>query len=240
MRITAGNMHFRELNEQIRACPDAEIEIDGCLGQRYIGSGLADKTLLVGGIPGNALGAYLDGGTIVTEGNAQDAAGDTMNDGAIIIHGSCGDGAGYAMRGGEIYVRGSAGYRAGVHMKAYGTKQPVLVIGGQAGSFLGEYQAGGTIVVLNLGTENSAPAGRFCGMGMYGGRIYLRGKVLVPDLSDRLVCRPATQQDMDAVAPALQVFCGLFGLQQASLYASPFHVLQPNGANPYRQLYTPL
>ena len=25
MRITAGNMHFRELNEQIRACPDAEI-----------------------------------------------------------------------------------------------------------------------------------------------------------------------------------------------------------------------
>lgn len=151
-----------------------------------------------------------------------------------------GDAAGYAMRGGEIYVRGSAGYRAGVHMKAYGTKQPVLVIGGQAGSFLGEYQAGGTIVVLNLGTENSAPAGRFCGMGMYGGKIYLRGKVLVPDLSDRLVCRPATQQDMDAVAPALQAFCGLFGLQQASLYASPFHVLQPNGANPYRQLYTPL
>ena len=45
---------------------------------------------------------------------------------------------------------------------------------------------------------------------------------------------------MDAVAPALQAFCGLFGLQQASLYASPFHVLQPNGANPYRQLYTPL
>ena len=48
------------------------------------------------------------------------------------------------------------------------------------------------------------------------------------------------EQDMDAVAPALQAFCGLFGLQQASLYASPFHVLQPNGANPYRQLYTPL
>ena len=27
MKITAGNMHFRELNEQIRACPDAEIEL---------------------------------------------------------------------------------------------------------------------------------------------------------------------------------------------------------------------
>ena len=195
-------------------------------GQRYLGAGLEEGQVGITGTPGNALGAYLCGGRLFVHGNAQD--------------GMVGAAAGYAMRGGAIYVRGSAGYRAGVHMKAYGTKQPVLVIGGQAGSFLGEYQAGGTIVVLNLGTENSAPAGRFCGMGMYGGKIYLRGKVLVPDLSDRLVCRPATQQDMDAVAPALQAFCGLFGLQQASLYASPFHVLQPNGANPYRQLYTPL
>ena len=166
--------------------------------------------------------------------------GDTMNDGEIVVHGSCGDATGYAMRGGSIYIERDAGYRCGIHMKEYQQKVPAIVIGGRCGSFLGEYQAGGTIVVLNLGTENSAPAGRFCGMGMYGGKIYLRGKVLVPDLSDRLVCRPATQQDMDAVAPALQAFCGLFGLQQASLYASPFHVLQPNGANPYRQLYTPL
>ena len=66
-----------------------------------------------------------------------------MNDGTIIVHGSIGDAAGYAMRGGEIFVRGSAGYRAGVHMKAYEDKLPVMVIGGCAGSFLGEYQAGG-------------------------------------------------------------------------------------------------
>ena len=30
-------------------------------------------------------------------------------------------------------------------------KLPVLVVGGKAGSFLGEYQAGGVIVVLGLG-----------------------------------------------------------------------------------------
>ncbi len=183
MRITAGNMHFRELNEQIRACPDAEIEIDGCLGQRYIGSGLADKTLLVGGIPGNALGAYLDGGTIVTEGNAQDAAGDTMNDGAIIIHGSCGDGAGYAMRGGKIYIHGDVGYRAGIHMKAYRGKLPVLVVGGTAGSFLGEYQAGGVIVVLGLRRPAGTPlTGYFCGTGMHGGKMFLRGRPRPPTL----------------------------------------------------------
>mgnify|MGYP002508363490 CR=1 FL=1 len=44
----------------------------------------------------------------------------------------------------------NAGYRAGIHMKAYKDKVPVMVIGGTAGSFLGEYQAGGVIVVLGL------------------------------------------------------------------------------------------
>ena len=35
-------------------------------------------------------------------------------------------------------------------MKAYKGKIPVMIIGGTAGSFLGEYQAGGLIVVLGL------------------------------------------------------------------------------------------
>mgnify|MGYP002508793462 CR=1 FL=1 len=60
---------------------------------------------------------------------------------------------GYAMRGGKIFVKGNAGYRAGIHMKAYEEKKPVMVIGGTAGSFLGEYQAGGVIVVLGLGAN---------------------------------------------------------------------------------------
>ena len=213
MLLDAREEYPQGLNAAIRtAARRGPVEVYGVCGQRYLGAGLEEGQVGITGTPGNALGAYLCGGRLFVHGNAQDAVGDTMDGGRIAVDGMVGDAAGYAMRGGEIYVRGSAGYRAGVHMKAYGTKQPVLVIGGQAGSFLGEYQAGGTIVVLNLGTENSAPAGRFCGMGMYGGKIYLRGKVLVPDLSDRLVCRPATQQDMDAVAPALQVFCGLFGL----------------------------
>lgn len=35
-------------------------------------------------------------------------------------------------------------------MKAYEEKVPVMVIGGSVGSFLGEYQAGGRIIVLGL------------------------------------------------------------------------------------------
>jgi len=142
MNIAAHNLDFKELNSRIRNAKEA-VCIDGCYGQRFIASGMTGKNLTINGTPGNALGAYFNGGTIMVNGNAQDAVGDTMNDGEIVIHGSAGDALGYAMRGGKIYVRDNAGYRVGIHMKEYKEKKPVIVIGGKAGSFLGEYLAGG-------------------------------------------------------------------------------------------------
>jgi one_C_dehyd_C: formylmethanofuran dehydrogenase subunit C len=97
-----------------------------------------------------------------------------MNSGTLTIHGHCGDATGYAMRGGTIFIEGNVGYRAGIHMKAYQTHIPVLVVGGEAGSFLGEYQAGGYIIVLGLNTRDHAPVGRFPAAGMHGGKIFLR------------------------------------------------------------------
>ena len=111
---------------------------------------MSDRNITVNGISGNALGAYLNNASITVNANAQDAVGDTMNAGKILIHGSAGDAAGYAMRGGKIYVRDHAGYRAGIHMKEYKKKVPIMIIGGCAGSFLGEYQAGGILIVLGL------------------------------------------------------------------------------------------
>ena len=61
---------------------------------------------MIDGVPGNALGAYLNGASITVNANAQDAVGDTMNEGEIIIHGNIGDAAGYAMRGGQMFLRG--------------------------------------------------------------------------------------------------------------------------------------
>ena len=232
-------MHFRELNEQIRACPDAEIEIDGCLGQRYIGSGLADKTLLVGGIPGNALGAYLDGGTIVTEGNAQDAAGDTMNDGAIIIHGSCGDGAGYAMRGGKIYIHGDVGYRAGIHMKAYRGK----AAGPRRGRHGGQLPRG---VPGGRRDRRARPAQArrdaahryFCGTGMHGGKMFLRCAERPEGLPERIRAAEASAADLTEIGGYLDEFCAAFGEDRRELLAERFWVLTPGGENPYRRLYT--
>ena len=101
MSILAGNIDYKELNEQIRSAGEY-VHIEGCMGQRFIGSGLKDKTIVINGTPGNALGAYLDGAAIEVHGNAQDAVGNTMNDGKIIIHGNAGDALGYSMRGGII------------------------------------------------------------------------------------------------------------------------------------------
>ena len=238
MKIDAHHMDYLLLNQAVRRQTDSEVEIDHCLGQRFIGTGLANKTLVINGVPGNALGAYLDGGRIIVRGNAQDATGDTMNDGEIIIHGSSGDATGYSMRGGLILVKGNAGYRAGIHMKSYGEKSPVLVVGGAAGSFLGEYQAGGLILVLGIGCEDRAPYGYFCGTGMHGGAIYLRCKEAPGGLPAQVSVSPATEEDMAAIQPYIETFCKEFGVDISTVLPHPFYVLRPNTKNPYKRLYT--
>ncbi len=130
--IDAANLDYRAVNEALRSA-ETDCTIKGCCGQRFIAAGMSDRNLTIEGIPGNALGAYLNNANITVKANAQDAVGDTMNEGKILIHGNIGDAAGYAMRGGKIYVQGNAGYRAGIHMKAYREKFPVMIIGGCAG-----------------------------------------------------------------------------------------------------------
>ncbi|MEA5050998.1 MAG: glutamate synthase [Oscillospiraceae bacterium] len=207
-----------------------------CMGQRYLGCGMADAALELHGTPGNALGAYLDGGRIEVFGNAQDATGDTMNGGTIVIHGSCGDAAGYAMRGGSIFVRGDVGYRAGVHMKAYADKSPTLVVGGTAGCFLGEYQAGGSILVLNL-DDRTQPVGDFAAVGMYGGSILLRAAQAPAGLPAQVTARPADSWALSRARAPLEAFCACFGLDAKPILACDFIEITPDTSNPYKQMY---
>ncbi len=238
MKIFAEGKSFQALNAEIRTCADTDIEIEGCLGQRYIASGLKGKRLRIHGLPGNALGAYMDDCEVEVFGNAQDATGDTMNAGTLVIHGSCGDATGYAMRGGVILIERNVGYRAGIHMKAYQNHTPVLVVGGEAGSFLGEYQAGGYIVVLGLNTRDRAPVGRFCAAGMHGGKIFLRTSAELPfDLPEQVTARPANDADMQEIAPYLSKYAQAFGQDAQELASDPFVVLEPNSNNPYQRLY---
>lgn len=239
MRINVGLTYYDKVNEKIRKTRDKKIEIDNCLGQRYIGCGLSEKDIVINGTPGNALGAYLNGANLTVNGNAQDATGDTMNDGIISIHGSSGDATGYAMRGGEIYVRGDAGYRAGIHMKAYEDKVPVLVIGGKAGSFLGEYQAGGYIIVLGLGYEtDNTVVERFCATGMHGGKIFLRCDELPYDLPKQIIGRKARKADLSEIDRYIDAYLERFGGDKKMIMKKNFFVLEPDTQNVYKQIYT--
>lgn len=236
MHIDASKLEFGELNEIIRNT-DADVEITGCRGQRFIAAGLSDRKISIEGVPGNALGAYLNGAKITVGGNAQDAVGDTMNEGGIYIRGSIGDAAGYAMRGGEIFVRGNAGYRAGIHMKAYKEKHPALVIGGRAGSFLGEYQAGGTIVVLGLNEDGKSIVGNFPCTGMHGGKMFLRGRCEGITFPKQVTTHIADETEKAELRPLAERFCAMFDLDADEIMNEDFTVVLPDTKNPFKQMY---
>ncbi|MCL0029937.1 hypothetical protein M1N19_03120, partial [Dehalococcoidia bacterium] len=182
VKIDASGISYRELNARLRDAVSngtQRIELQNVYGQRYIGTNLDRPVRIeIFGTPGNDLGAFMDGPRIIVRGNAQDGCGNTMNEGEIVVHGHAGDILGLSARGGKIFVREDVGYRAGIHMKEYGDKKPVLVIGGTAQDFLGEYMAGGILILLGLNlSEGEHHKANFIGTGMHGGVIYLRGSV---------------------------------------------------------------
>ncbi len=229
-------LSYREVNDLIRNS-GKNVHLSGCLGQRFIGAGMSSKKIVIEGTPGNAMGAYLNGAEIEVFGNAQDAVGDTMNSGQIIIHGNIGDAAGYAMRGGKIFVEGNAGYRAGIHMKEYKEKIPVIVIGGRAGSFLGEYQAGGIIIVLGLNNDGRPIVSNFPGTGMHGGKMYLRGNADGVRFPAQVKKSAANAEDKKLIQPYVNEFARLFNMNADAILNEEYTLITPDSSNPYKQLY---
>ncbi|NCA67652.1 MAG: glutamate synthase [Clostridia bacterium] len=236
MILNAKELGYQKLNEVVREASE-DVIINECCGERFIGCGAAGKNITINGIPGNALGAYLDGATITVNGNAQDAVGDTMNDGRIIVNGNVGDALGYAMRGGKILIKDNSGYRTGIHMKQYKEKCPIIVVGGRTGSFLGEYLAGGTIIVLGLNCE-TVPLGNFTGTGMHGGEIWVRSAKEIANLPAQVSAKKATKEELKRIKPYITEYAELFGIDEQIIYGVQFYLLKPNAKNPYKQLYT--
>jgi len=242
VRIDASGLHYRELNVRLREVitnGTQKVELHNVYGQRYIGTNL-DKSvdIEIFGTPGNDLGAFMDGPKIIVHGNAQDGCGNTMNSGEIIIHGHAGDILGLSARGGKIFVRDDVGYRAGIHMKEYQDKNPVVVIGGTAQDFLGEYMAGGILVLLglNLGKSEYHKA-RFIGTGMHGGVIYLRGNVKDYQLGKEVGSAPLEEKDYQLLQKLVGEFAAHFGYEAAEILKHDFIKLFPRWLRPYGRLY---
>ena len=235
MKFNGKTYEAKEINDAIKAAGDATLT--EVLGERFIACGLKTGVVTIEGTPGNALGAYLDGAKIVVHGNGQDAVGDTMNEGTIVVHGSVGDTLGYAMRGGKIFIRDNVCYRAGVHIKEYGEKKPVIVIGGTAGCFLGEYMAGGLVLVLNKKGEKD-PIGDYTGVGMYGGKILVKAQSLDTVLPEQIQCKKIGKAELAEFTPYIKEYAAEFGADYEALSSGDFFLLEPNSANPYKRLYT--
>ena len=238
--IDATGVYYRELNSLLRSLDSEGIEkiqISNVYGQRYIGTDLDNHLSIdIYGTPGNDLGAFMNGASITVHGNVQDACGNTMDHGKIIVHGRAGDLVGHSMRGGKIFIRDDAGYRVGIHMKEYVGKRPAIVIGGTAQDFLGEYMAGGVLVVLGLNMKDEIyHNARFVGTGMHGGKMFIRGEVR--HLGEEVAIRDLTEEDTALLKGLVEEFCSYYDLDAEKILKSKFNKLIPVSSRPYGNLY---
>jgi len=240
--IDAAGVYYRDLNTRLRELVDGgaqKIIINNAHGQRYIGTDLCKPVEIeIHGTPGNDLGAFMEGPIISVYGNAQDGAGNTMNEGKIIVHGRAGDITGLSARGGEIYVRDSVGYRLGIHMKEYGEKKPLIVIGGTAQDFAGEYMAGGVIALLGLNLRGNRHTARFIGTGMHAGVIYYHGIIEEHQLGKEVGVAPLTEEDRQTLARLVNEYARHFGRDAEAILNRDFQKLYPKFLRPYGRLYT--
>lgn len=234
--VRLGTAHFKEANVLVReALADCDtVELVDVFAQRYLGCAMPEgKRLEIHGTPGNDTACYMDGGQIEVFGNAQDQLGNTMNAGSVIVHGRCGDAAGYSMRGGRIFVRDGCGWRVGIHMKQYEDKCPTIVIGGNAGSFLGEYMAGGVVVLLGH-------PGEYLASGMHGGVIYLKNRLADEDVPEGLVMEEVGEDDRVLLTELLGLYNDYFAADLAApieATGAGFYALRPASSRPYASMY---
>lgn len=245
VKIDAYDLSSKKLNDSLRDClfgDEENIILTNVYGQRYIGTRLFSEdnhkklNIEIFGTPGNDLGAFLDRHRIVVHGNAQDGVGNTMNSGEIVVFGRAGDIVGMSMRGGKIFIRDSVGYRAAIHIKGYKDKKPVLIIGGTAQDFLGEYMAGGVVVMLGIGHKQHKT--RFIGSGMHGGVIYIRGEVKEDQLSKDVGVFELDDEDKRYLREYIEEYTERYKIRLGADMEEEFIKLLPISQSPYNQLYT--
>jgi glutamate synthase domain-containing protein 3 len=242
VKIDASGLHYRQVNTLLREAVSNgvdRIELHNVYGQRYLGTDLHRPVEIhIHGTPGNDLASFMDGPRIVVHGNAQDGCGNTMNDGEVIVHGRGGDAMGHSMRGGKIFVRDDVGYRVAIHMKEYQDIRPAVVIGGTAQHFLGEYMAGGVLIVLGLTLRpDERHTANFIGTGMHGGVMYIRGELADYQLGKEVGQVPLEDADRQLLGELVEEYAAHFARDPEAILGRPFTKLIPLSRRPYGRLY---
>jgi len=238
--IDAKGIHYKILNFMIEDAINngaERIVLKNVNGQRFILDGVAKEVeMTIYGTPGDDLGAFMNGPRIFVHGNAQDGVGNTMNKGLVVVHGDARDIVGHSMRGGKIFVKGDVGYRVGIHMKQYKDNYPIIVAGGTAMDFLGEYMAGGVLLILNR--DGTRFAGDWIGTGIHGGVIYIRGSVDEDRLGIGAKIAELEDEDLERITELTREYCSYFGGDPEALMKGPFTKIAPISHRPYGRMYT--
>jgi glutamate synthase domain-containing protein 3 len=123
-------------------------------------------------------------------------------------------------------------------MKEYLEKKPVIVIGGTTQDFLGEYMAGGVVILLGLG--GTLHSQNFIGSGMHGGVIYIRGKVNRLSVAEQVEISQPGVEDMAVLDKYVGEFVDRFpelGLGKEEILNGEFVRLAPKSKRPYAKMY---
>ncbi len=145
---------------------------------------------------------------------------------------------GNCSRGGKIFVRDDVGYRVAIHMKEYQDQRPVIVIGGTAQHFLGEYMSGGVLIVLGLDLlPDERHTSNFIGTGMHGGVMYIRGELDDYQLGKEVGIADLEEKDYQILKQYVGEFATHFGYETDVILRHKFMKLFPRWLRPYGRLY---
>ena len=113
-----------------------------------------------------------------------------------------------------------------------------MVIGGTAQDFLGEYIAGGILVILGLNLkEGETHRASYIGTGMHGGVIYLRGNVADFQLGKEVGAAELDEKDRLDLEKYVCEFASHFGYDAKGILKQKFVKLFPLYLRPYGRLY---
>jgi len=114
----------------------------------------------------------------------------------------------------------------------------MVVIGGTAQDFLGEYMAGSILVLLGLSLkEGEQHRGNFIGTGMHGGVIYVRGEICEFQLDKEVGVAEPDSNDYLVLRELIKEFGDHFGYNTGEILTHKFIKLLPLHLRPYGRLY---
>jgi len=114
----------------------------------------------------------------------------------------------------------------------------VMVIGGTAQDFLGEYMAGGILILLGLSLKRGENhRANYIGTGMHGGVIYLRGNVSDFQLGKEIGVAELDEKDNLNLKQFVGEFASHFDCDAKEILKDKFIKLFPLYLRPYGRLY---